>query len=150
MRRPGSVPTPAPLADDDFRHVAPPHDPQRAASAPLARLLRELAAVWHGYRSRAWRTTLVRRIVTGTLSRQDYLRWMACWIPQVREGSAWMREAAANLGPRYAALKPPIEAHAGDEQFDFRILFNDYRAAGGTVPRIDELRRNAGGEALNA
>ena len=43
-----------------------------------------------------------------------------------------------------------VEAHADDEQFDYQILFDDYREAGGNVESIDHLRRNAGGEALNA
>ena len=39
---------------------------------------------------------------------------------------------------------------AGEEQDDFQILFDDYRAAGGAREDIDTLRRNPGGEALNA
>lgn len=93
---------------------------------------------------------MVRRIVERRFSHDDYLRWMACWIPQVREGTHWMRKAAGNLGPRFAAIAATIAHHATDEQFDFRILFDDYRQAGGTVADIDSLRRNAGGEALNA
>jgi 3-oxoacyl-[acyl-carrier-protein] synthase-3 len=130
--------------------VAPPHDPDAAGTAPVAALLRDLASVWHDYRSRAWRTRLVRRIVDGSFTREDYLTWMRCWIPQVREGSLWMREAAAHLEPPFEDLRPLIEAHAGDEQFDFKILFTDYRAAGGVEESIEDLQRNPGGEALNA
>ncbi len=61
-----------------------------------------------------------------------------------------MRRAAGNLGAPYAKLRELILLHAADEQFDFRILFDDYQRLGGTVQRIDALRRNAGGEALNA
>jgi 3-oxoacyl-[acyl-carrier-protein] synthase-3 len=43
-----------------------------------------------------------------------------------------------------------IDVHAGEEQNDFNILFSDYKKAGGTVAQIDDLRRNPGGEALNA
>ena len=75
---------------------------------------------------------------------------MENWIPQVREGSKWMREGAASLGEPYQALAALIGVHAGEEQDDFMILFNDYRKAGGAVADIDALRRNPGGEALNA
>jgi 3-oxoacyl-[acyl-carrier-protein] synthase-3 len=113
-------------------------------------VLRELALIWHDYRSRAWRTPLIQRISSHKLTQEDYLRWMECWIPQVREGSLWMRRAVANMGPQFQRLRELIEEHAGDEQLDFRILFEDYQAAGGTARTIKALKRNSGGEALNA
>jgi 3-oxoacyl-[acyl-carrier-protein] synthase III len=135
---------------DESSLPPPPHDPSSATDPALAQLLRDLAGIWHDYRSRFWRAPLVRRIVEQRFVHDDYLRWMACWIPQVREGSLWMREAVANLTPRFAGIAATIDKHAGEEQFDFRILFDDYRLAGGTIESIDALRRNPGGEALNA
>src|SRR5690606_22893852 len=129
--------------------VPPPHDPAGAPEA-LRQLLGELAAIWHDYRSRAWRTPPIRKLRERRFTRSDYLRWMQHWIPQVREGSKWMREGAASVRPPYQALSALIETHAGDEQDDYAILFDDYRKAGGTVADIDALRRNPGGEALNA
>lgn len=151
-RAPAQVPPPSPPADAEaLPDVAAPHDPAQAAGdARLASLLQRLAAVWHDYRSAAWRTPLVRSIVQRRFGVDGYLRWMACWIPQVREGSRWMREAIASMRPPYEALGALVETHAREEQFDFRILFDDYRHAGGTETHIDALRRNAGGEALNA
>jgi len=133
-----------------FDAVPPPHDPATAAAAPMRTLLRDLAGVWHDYRSRAWRTPLVSRIMRGELRREHLLRWMEDWIPQVQQGSVWMRTAAHNLGDRYSRLRELILLHAADEQFDFRILFDDYRKLGGMAASIEALRRNAGGEALNA
>lgn len=130
--------------------IAPPAELHADTPAPAAAVLRALAQVWHDYRSAAWRTPLVHRIVRRQLTRSDYLRWMGCWIPQVREGSHWMRAAVANIGPPFEELAGLIEAHAGEEQFDFRILFDDYRQAGGEAASIEALRRNPGGEALNA
>ena len=135
----------APRNDD----IAPPHDPA-AAPAALRDLLTELASIWHDYRSQVWRTPLVRQIRDRRFTRPDYLNWMAQWIPQVREGSLWMREGAASLTGDYAHLAALIGVHAGEEQNDFQILFDDYRKAGGTVSDIAALRRNPGGEALNA
>ncbi len=130
--------------------VAAPHDAASADDPRLARLLQRLAAVWHDYRSAAWRTPLVQSILQRRFAPSDYLRWMAHWIPQVREGSRWMREAIASMREPYAALGAIVETHASEEQFDFAILFDDYRRAGGTAASLDALRRNAGGEALNA
>lgn len=129
--------------------IAPPHDPA-AAPEGLGELLTELASIWHDYRSRVWRTPLVRQIRERRFALPDYLNWMENWIPQVREGSKWMREGAASLAEPYQALAALIGVHAGEEQDDFMILFNDYRKAGGRAADIDVLRRNPGGEALNA
>ncbi len=143
----GRVLTAAAAVDDEV--VAPPHDPA-AAPDGLRDLLTELASIWHSYRSQVWRTPLVRQIRERRFAVPDYLNWMAQWVPQVREGSLWMREGAASLTGDYQALAALIDVHAGEEQNDFQILFDDYRQAGGTVSDIADLRRNPGGEALNA
>ena len=129
--------------------IAPPHDPGDAPPA-LRHLLGELATIWHDYRSRAWRTPVIRKLRENRFGIPDYVQWMQHWIPQVREGSLWMREGAASVQAPYQALADLIETHAGDEQDDYRILFDDYRTAGGAVDDIDTLRRNPGGEALNS
>jgi 3-oxoacyl-[acyl-carrier-protein] synthase III len=130
--------------------VVPPHDPGSASAPQLRCLLTELASIWHDYRSRAWRTSMIRRITTGRFTLADYVCWMACWIPQVREGSQWMRTGAEHLDERHGALAQLVRKHAGEEQFDYKILFDDYRRAGGEVAGIDDLVRNPGGEALNS
>ncbi len=139
-------------ADDalpDVSSIAAPHDPA-TAPAQLAPLLTELASIWQDYRSNVWRTPLLQRMRTRQLQITDYLRWMSHWIPQVREGSLWMREGAASLTGDYATLASLIDLHAGEEQNDFKILHSDYLKAGGTETDISRLHRNPGGEALNA
>lgn len=145
----GRARTTATAAAMDDEVIAPPHDPA-AAPDGLRDLLTELASIWHDYRSQVWRTPLVRQIRERRFAVPDYLNWMAQWVPQVREGSLWMREGAASLTGDYQALAALIDVHAGEEQNDFQILFDDYRQAGGTVSDIADLRRNPGGEALNA
>jgi 3-oxoacyl-[acyl-carrier-protein] synthase-3 len=133
----------------DADAIAPPHDPALAPEG-LGQLLTELASIWHDYRSRVWRTPLVRTLRERRFDTGDYVNWMANWIPQVREGSKWMREGAASLSEAYAPLAELIAEHAGEEQNDFMILFSDYQKAGGTEQDIDKLRRNPGAEALNS
>ncbi|MGY0503802.1 3-oxoacyl-[acyl-carrier-protein] synthase III C-terminal domain-containing protein [Luteimonas sp. e5] len=137
-------------ADDGAGAVAAPHDPADAADPVLRDLLARLAGIWHDYRSRVWRTPTVRRLREGAWTRADYLGWMRDWIPQVREGSYWMREGAASVSAPFEPLAALIRTHAGEEQDDYEILFDDYRKAGGSVADIDQLRRNPGGEALNS
>ena len=80
-----------------------PNAADRPAPPVVSTALQQLAQVWHDYRSRAHRTPLVQKILKGALSREDYLRWMSCWIPQVREGSGWMRTAAARFEEPFLA-----------------------------------------------
>lgn len=128
--------------------IAAPHDPASAPSQ-LQPLLTQLAGIWHDYRSAVWRSPVIHKLVAGQFGVADYQRWTAQWVPQVREGSKWMREAVASLTGPFAELGALIETHAGEEQNDFMILYQDYQAATGTQP-LDALRRNPGGEALNS
>lgn len=127
-----------------------PHQPQANQTVPIQHLLQELSSVWHNYRSMVWRTPLMGKIIKQQFGREEYLRWMSCWVPQVREGSKWMKTAANHLSETFAPLRELILLHSGEEQNDFRILFEDYRAAGGEIDDINRLQRNPGGEALNA
>lgn len=128
----------------------PPANFQTGMNQQVQATLLELAEIWHGFRSQIWRTPLVEKINAGQLNQHDYVTWMAQWIPQVREGSLWMRAAVTHLHEPYQVLAELITEHANDEQFDFNILFEDYQAAGGKAQSIYELQRNAGGEALNS
>ena len=130
--------------------VMAPHDPNSVADASMRPTLQALAAIWHDYRSNVWRMPLVKRILSNDFTRNDYLLWMENWIPQVQEGSKWMRQAIDNLPDEFTELHDLIHMHAGEEQNDFMLLFKDYRDAGGHLGSIDDLRRNPGGEALNA
>ena len=139
---------PVPTIDTLGENIQPPHQPDTGSLA-LQPMLTQLASLWQDYRSNVWRTPIVQQLVQRQFSVEAYRRWTANWVPQVREGSKWMREAASSLEGDFAALASLIETHAGDEQNDFKILYSDYLAAGGTQP-LDDLKRNPGGEALNS
>ncbi|MGB3071601.1 MAG: iron-containing redox enzyme family protein [Ottowia sp.] len=139
---------PAPTAQLRPETLVAPHDPDSGGDA-LRPVLTALASVWQDYRSRVWRAPVMQQLVHGRFDQAAYQRWTANWVPQVREGSKWMREGAASLDQRFLPLAALIGQHAGEEQDDFMILYEDYRAAGGELP-LDRLRRNPGGDALNA
>ncbi|MFN6183147.1 MAG: iron-containing redox enzyme family protein [Burkholderiales bacterium] len=124
-------------------------DTKKHAAGSLALLLQELNAIWHDYRSRVFRAPLVQRIFANRFSLVNYQQWMAQWIPQVREGSFWMRSAIEHLPEQLEGVRELISQHAKEEQFDFKILYDDYVKAGGTL-QLEQLKRNPGGEALNA
>ena len=122
----------------------------RTRRTPVGDVLRTLAQVWHDYRSAAWRTPLVHRIVRRQLTRSDYLRWMGCWIPQVREGSRWMRTAVANIGQPFEELARPDRAACGRGAIRLPHPVRRLSAGGREAASIEALRRNPGGEALNS
>lgn len=119
-----------------------------AAKKPIEKLLLELGSVWHQYRSSVFRTEFSNKIFNGQITVDDYQKWMENWIPQVREGSIWMRTAISNLSSQFAGIQDLIEEHAGEEQFDFKVLYADYQNSGG-AKALDDLKRNPGGEELN-
>ena len=129
--------------------VPPPMVPDAGMQPSIAAMLKDLMSIWHDYRSDVFRTELVRSIMDGTVQHDAYLAWMENWIPQVREGSLWMRRAISSMGPGLQGLANLVQTHAGEEQFDWQMLYRDYRSAGGTLP-LHALRLNPGGEALNA
>ncbi|HEY9146945.1 MAG TPA: iron-containing redox enzyme family protein [Thiobacillus sp.] len=130
--------------------LAPPPIVPSAEHAPgIAAMLKDLMGVWHDYRSEVFRTGLARSVLDGTVQHGAYLAWMESWIPQVREGSLWMRRAVSSMSPALRSLAHLVQTHAGEEQLDWQVLYQDYRNAGGTLP-LHALRMNPGGEALNA
>ena len=147
-----SVASPQPLftapLPESIVDIQPPHTPEHAPIA-IKDLLTQLASVWQDYRSNVWRTPVIQQLVTNQFNVERYRHWAANWVPQVREGSLWMREAVASLGSEFAPLADLISLHAGEEQDDFNLLYQNYLQAGGTLP-LDALKRNPGGEALNS
>ena len=136
------------LAQSEASLPAPPMTAD-GQSGRIADMLKGLMDVWHGYRSEVFRTDLVSAIMHGNIRVNDYLSWMESWIPQVREGSLWMRRAVSSMQPEYKQLANLVQTHAGEEQLDWQVLYRDYINAGGTLPAAN-LSRNPGGEALNA
>lgn len=137
------------FAADFAHHLAPPPMSAEGQTGGVADTLKGLMAVWHDYRSEVFRTDIANAIMQGKIQLDDYLNWMECWIPQVREGSLWMRRAVSSMGPQYQQLAQLVQTHAGEEQLDWQVLYQDYMQAGGKLD-ASHLRRNPGGEALNA
>lgn len=136
---------PLPITSD----LAPPPMSAEGQTGGVADTLKGLMAVWHDYRSEVFRTDIASAIMQGNIALNDYLNWMECWIPQVREGSLWMRRAVSSMGPQYQQLAQLVQTHAGEEQLDWQVLYQDYTQAGGKLD-ASHLKRNPGGEALNA
>lgn len=143
-----NVPYELPVLNSLLPTILPPVSVGDETGA-VADTLKGLMEVWHEYRSEVFRSEMVSAVMSGSVTTKDYQVWMECWIPQVREGSLWMRRAVSSMGPRFKQLASLVQMHAGEEQLDWQVLYQDYLNIGGTLP-ADKLGRNPGGEALNA
>ena len=134
------------------RQLPPPHDPAVRKTPQLRTLLGELASIWHDYRSRA---------MAHADDPQDHDRPVhACGLRALDGGldSAGARRQPVDARRREQPRRTPTRALAeldrrrtpARSSSTIAILFEDYRRAGGDAPSIDALRRNPGGEALNA
>ena len=115
-----------------IEHLELPSAPISAVgeTGDVANMLQSLMGVWHDYRSEVFRTEIASAVMLNELSMADYLAWMECWIPQVREGSLWMRRAVSSMDAQYKDLAKLVQVHAGEEQLDWQVLYQDYQNAG--------------------
>jgi 3-oxoacyl-[acyl-carrier-protein] synthase-3 len=116
----------------------------------LEKTLQELGHIWQHYRSTVLRTPIARKVFNNSFTHADYLTWMSHWIPQVREGSVWMHRALSGMqNGIHREIGKTVRSHIGEEQFDWQILYDDYRKSGGTKS-LSSLHLTAGASALNA
>ncbi len=125
-----------------------PHvDPAEAA---VQSVLRRLAVAWTAFEGRLELTPLIRRLNRGTLSIEDYRAFLLNLRQQVVDGACWISRAASNVDEAHFDLRSTLMAHATTEHRDYRLLEQDYVAAGGQLADIREGRKNFGSEALSA
>jgi hypothetical protein len=111
---------------------------------------RGLAQVWIGFESELAKVPIVARLLAGRLRIEDYRRLLLNLRQQVIEGSRWISRAASSLSPRHEELRSLFLRHAVAEHRDFRLIEDNYFAAGGDLDEIRNGRKNIGSEALSA
>jgi hypothetical protein len=121
--------------------------PERAL---LERTQRGLARVWIEFESALVQVPVIARLAAGRLRREDYLALLRNLRQQVIEGSRWISRAASSLGPAHEELRTLFVRHAVAEHRDFRLLEDNYVAAGGQLDEIRTAPKNLGSEALSA
>lgn len=127
--------------------------PRRSLPAPIASgtgTEAELARVWAGFETELATVPIVRRLVEGRLTIEDYRALLLNLRQQVVDGARWIARAASNLSLDDADLRTAFLAHATDEHRDYTLLEADYVACGGKREEIRNARKNAGSEALSA
>jgi pyrroloquinoline quinone (PQQ) biosynthesis protein C len=111
---------------------------------------RALARVWIDFESALLQVPLVARMHAGKWRLEDYRRLLVNLRQQVVEGSRWISRAASNFGPEHEELRSLFVEHARAEHRDYRMLEDDFVAAGGTREEILSTPKNVGSEALSA
>lgn len=118
--------------------------------APLAKTHRQLAQVWIDFESALMTVPLVARLHAGKWRVEDYRALLRNLRQQVIEGSRWIARASASLSPQHEDLRSMFLEHAQAEHRDFRMLEDNYVAAGGAREEIENAPKNIGSEALSA
>lgn len=111
---------------------------------------RGLARAWIEFESALVQVPVIARLIAGKLRLEDYQRLLLNLRQQVVEGSRWISQAASNLGPDHEELRSLFVRHAVAEHRDYRLLEDNYVAAGGERQDIRAARKNIGSEALSA
>ncbi|MBY8821574.1 iron-containing redox enzyme family protein [Sphingomonas colocasiae] len=123
--------------------------------APANRMLvqathRGLAQVWIDFESALVQVPVIARLTSGRLRIEEYRSLLRNLRQQVVEGSRWISRAASSLGPDHEELRSLFVRHAVAEHRDYRLLEQNYVAAGGTAEDIRMAPKNIGSEALSA
>lgn len=112
--------------------------------------LRRLSVVFSDFEQRLEATPLIRRLTRGRFELGDYHAFLINLRQQVKDGAPWMSRAASNIGESHFELRSTLMRHAVTEHRDFRLLEQDFVAAGGDLETIRGARKNIGAEALSA
>ncbi|GAA0312779.1 3-oxoacyl-ACP synthase [Sphingomonas oligophenolica] len=111
---------------------------------------RGLARVWIDFESALVQVPLIARMLGQRMRAEEYRRLLVNLRQQVVEGSRWISRAASNLGPEHEELRSLFVRHAVAEHRDYRLLEDNYVAAGGQAEEIRSAPKNIGSEALSA
>lgn len=116
----------------------------------VAGTLRKLAVVFADFEQRLEATPLIRKLTRGRFELADYHAFLINLRQQVKDGALWMSRAASNIGEDHLELRSTLMQHAVTEHRDFRLLEQDFVAAGGQLDDILSAPKNIGSEALSA
>lgn len=112
--------------------------------------LRRLSVVFSDFEQRLEATPLIRKLTRGRFELGDYHAFLITLRQQVKDGALWMSRAASNISESHFELRSTLMRHAVTEHRDFRLLEEDFVAAGGDLETIRKAQKNIGGEALSA
>jgi heme oxygenase len=120
---------------------------QTPVTAPA---LRRLAVAWTAFEGHLDQTPLMRRLTRGQFTVQDYRALLLNLRQQVVDGACWIARASSSIDEAHFELRSTLIRHAATEHRDYKLIEQDYVAAGGRLEDIRGGRKNIGSEALSA
>jgi 3-oxoacyl-[acyl-carrier-protein] synthase-3 len=118
--------------------------------ALVAEIKRRLATEWIAFAESLQIVPIVKRIVSGTVTRDDYRALLLNLRQQVVEGGRWISRAASSITSEYFEIRSMFVRHAAAEHRDFLMLEKDFVSVGGDAEAIRTQPKNIGSEALSA
>ncbi len=119
--------------------------------APQQRLVRELTRVWIDFERELHTIPILKRLVHGGFTIEDYRKLLKNLRAQVVDGSRWITRAASSItDPRLLEIRSVFIHHAKDEHRDYMMLEKNYVSTGGSLETIQNAEKNIGSEALSA
>lgn len=117
---------------------------------PLAQsCLQDLMRIWFEFERSLSATPIIRRLLEGHFSTEDYLNLLLNLRQQVIEGSRWISRAASSFDRNYSDIRSIVISHAQDEHRDYELLEKDYVSLDGDIKNIQSRDKNIGSEALH-
>ncbi|MFD1258345.1 beta-ketoacyl-ACP synthase III [Mucilaginibacter terrae] len=113
-------------------------------------LVRQLTGVWFDFERGLQQVPVVKKILSGTLTMDEYKRLLVNLRQQVIDGSQWIARAASNVSMEYFDVRSSFIRHSSDEHRDYQMLENNYIQCGGFRKDILTGNKNIGSEALSA
>lgn len=115
----------------------------------VERAHRGLAQVWIDFESSLIQVPIIDRLMTERFRLIDYQRLLLNLRQQVIEGSRWISRAASNISYNHEELRSLFLEHAITEHRDYRMLEDNFVAAGGNRDDILSAHKNIGSEAFS-
>lgn len=112
-------------------------------------LVRKLSRVWVEFESSLNQVPIVAKMNAGRMTIEDYRSLLFNMRQQVIDGSRWISRAASNITRENFPIRSAFIGHSSDEHRDFEMLERNYVAAGGSLEKIQDGRKNIGSEALS-
>jgi 3-oxoacyl-[acyl-carrier-protein] synthase III len=112
-------------------------------------LVRQLSQIWIDFETQLLKVHIVRKILDGNLSLDDYKLLLMDLRQQVIDGSQWISRAASNIDIGLFELRSAFIKHTAAEHRDYQILEKNFVALGEDINIIRQGEKNIGSLALS-
>ncbi len=125
--------------------------PKKTVISELAQeCLRRLMTTWFEFERDLNKVPIVKRLNSGTFSKDDYEALLKTLRQQVIEGARWMTRTASSFESNMVDVRAHVIKHSKEEHQDFKLLEKDYCMIGGKLDDILKHPKNPGSEALHS